>query len=322
MPEQPTDGILEEFRVEFLKCWERLPNKGFFFVLLAAWLALFQFLGNSTFGYLPTASLLRWMVVVYWAGHDTAASDDAHGLIIPFVVLALFWWKRKELMALPLRTWSPALLLVALGLLLHIAGYAAQQPRVSIVGLFTGLYGMMGLAWGPAFLRASLFPFFLFAFSVPLGSLAEPITFRLRLLVCQLVELVCHYVLSIEIVRQGTALRDPSGQYGYNVEAACSGLRSVIAILLLSTGYAFMFFRSPWKRLLLMASGFPLAVLGNLIRLLLIIVAAEIGGQSWGSYVDQSSWIGLIPYLPAMAGLFALGWFLEDRKRPAARAQT
>jgi len=47
MPDQPTDGIIEEFRTEFLKCWERLPNKGFFLVLLAAWLALFQFRGNS-----------------------------------------------------------------------------------------------------------------------------------------------------------------------------------------------------------------------------------------------------------------------------------
>jgi hypothetical protein len=46
MPDQPTDGILEEFRIELLKCWEPLPNRGFFLVLLAAWLVLFQFLGK------------------------------------------------------------------------------------------------------------------------------------------------------------------------------------------------------------------------------------------------------------------------------------
>jgi len=28
-------------------CWRRLPNKLFFFGLLAAWLLLFQFLGSS-----------------------------------------------------------------------------------------------------------------------------------------------------------------------------------------------------------------------------------------------------------------------------------
>ena len=52
MEKQPTDGILEEFRLEFLDCWRRLPNKGFFFILLAAWLALFQAVGNSTLGFI------------------------------------------------------------------------------------------------------------------------------------------------------------------------------------------------------------------------------------------------------------------------------
>ncbi|HTD87429.1 MAG TPA: exosortase/archaeosortase family protein, partial [Candidatus Binatia bacterium] len=71
-----------------------------------------------------------------------------------------------------------------------------------------------------------------------------------------------------------------------------------------------------WKRLLLVASGIPLAVLGNLVRMLLIVIAAEIGGQHWGSYVHKSSWISLIPYALAFAGLFGLGWLLEKPKRP------
>jgi hypothetical protein len=48
MEKQPVNGVLEDFRIEFLECWHRMPNKGFFLVLLAAWLALFHFLGNST----------------------------------------------------------------------------------------------------------------------------------------------------------------------------------------------------------------------------------------------------------------------------------
>src|SRR5437762_1230326 len=115
--------------------------------------------------------------------------------------------------------------MVAMGLVLHIAGYAVQQPRVSIVALFIGLYGLMALAWGPAWLGASFFPFFLFAFSVPLGSTAEAITFPLRLLVCRLVEFVCHFVLAIDIIRDGTKLIDPTGHYQYEVAAACSGMR-------------------------------------------------------------------------------------------------
>ncbi len=180
MQKTPPEGILEEFRLEFLDFWKKLPNKALFFILLAAWVGLFQFFGNSTFGYVPTPSLLKWMYHAY--SISSPFSDDGHGLVIPFVVLGVFWWRRKELLALPHRTWWPALLLVALALVIHLIGYAAQQPRISIVGLFVGIYALMGLAWGPVFLRASFFPFFLFAFSVPLGSLAEAVTFPLRLM--------------------------------------------------------------------------------------------------------------------------------------------
>src|SRR5438445_12780303 len=93
MDTQPTNGILEEFRLEFLDCWKRLPHKAYFFLLLAAWLALFHFLGNSTLGYLPSTSLLRWMYNAYNPGIDSPASDDAHGHLIPFIVLGLFGWK-------------------------------------------------------------------------------------------------------------------------------------------------------------------------------------------------------------------------------------
>ena len=118
-------------------CWQRLPDKGLFFGLLAAWLALFHFVGNSTFGYVDTASLFEWMYNAYNSKSPTA--DDGHANLIPFVVLALFWWKRKELLAQPMNTWWPGLILVALALALHIVGYVVQQPRLCIVGLFTGI---------------------------------------------------------------------------------------------------------------------------------------------------------------------------------------
>ena len=220
MEKQPTDGILEEFRLEFLDCWRRLPNKGFFFILLAAWLGLFQALGNSTLGFIHSQSLLVWMWSAY---HPSVSGDDGHGFVVPLLVLGILWWKRKELVSLPLRTWWPAFFLVGFGLLLHVLGYAVQQPRISIMGLFTGVCGLTGLAWGPAWLRASVFPFILFAFAVPLGTLAQPITFRLRLVVCQIVEAISH-LISIDILRNGTNLIDPTGHYQYDVAAACSGI--------------------------------------------------------------------------------------------------
>jgi exosortase len=322
MQKQPTSGFPEDFRSDFLDCWQRLPNKGFFFCLLAGWLALFQFLGNSTLGYINSPSLLWWMYLAY---HPTEATDDGQGLWIPFVVLGLFWWKRRELLALELRTWTPALALVALGLVIHLVGYAVQQPKISIIGLFVGLYGLMGVAWGTACLRASFFPFILFAFCVPLGNQAQPISFPLRLLVCQLVGFICHFVLAIDIRVVGTALIDPTGQYQYEVAAACSGMRSLIATLAVAMIYAMLSFRTWWKRGALIASAVPLAVLGNVVRMLTIILAAEFGGQRAGNYVHQGGPFGLIsllPYVPAFAGLFLLGYWLRERPvEPALQLQ-
>ena len=326
MEKQPANGILEDFRLEFVDCWQRLPNKAFFFILLVAWLALFQFLGNSTLGYISTPSLLHWMYIVYRPSTDPGASDEAHGNIIPFVVLALFWWKRKQLLAHKLDLWWPGLLLVGLALALHVAGYMVQQPRISIVALFAGIYGLMGLAWGREWLRDSFFPFFLFAFCIPVGWSAVSVTFPLRLLVCRLVEWICGYILQIDIVREGTALMDSAHRYQYEVAAACSGLRSLIATLAVAVIYAMVSFRTWWKRGVLIASAVPLAVFGNVVRMLTIVVAAEIGGQQWGSRIHEGGPAGvfsLLPYIPAFLGLLLLGYLLrEEPMRPTPPPET
>jgi exosortase len=305
----PTD-----WRTDAIYCWQRLPNKLFFFALLAAWLLLFQFWGNSILGYVHTSSLFGWLNEAY---NSTQSVEDAgHGDFIPFLVVGIFWWKRKELLALPLQVWWPGILILAAALLLHVAGYVVQQPLLSVVALFAGIYGLMGLAWGRAWLRHGNYPFLLFIFSIPLASHLNFILFPLRLLVCWLVEMVSH-IIGIGVIRSGTELMDPSGNFAYDVAAACGGMRSLIAIFLLATVYAFGTFRSPGKRIFLMAMALPFAVLGNMVRLLCIIIAAEMGGQQAGNYVHEGGpggIISLLPYLPAFFGLFFVGGWMEKRE--------
>ncbi|HKI67949.1 MAG TPA: exosortase/archaeosortase family protein [Verrucomicrobiae bacterium] len=317
-----TAGVLGEFQTEFGECWQRLPNKALFFTLLAAWLALFQFLGNSILGYVDTPSLFSWMYEAY--NSPNPANDNGYCNLIPFLVLGLFWWRRKELLALPLYTWWPGFFIFVVAMITHLFGYVLQAPQISIVALFVGIYGLTGLAWGYQWLKKSFFPFFLFAFAVPLGSHGEIITFPLRMLVTYLVELVANYILGIDVIRVGTQLFNPSHTYQYDVAAACSGIRSLVAIFLLATVYGFVTFRSLWKRLFLMATAFPFAVLGNLARLLLIIVAAALGGQEAGNYVHEGGPFGIIsllPYVPAILGLLWLGSLLRGKKSSDQSAQ-
>lgn len=300
----PTDSLSQEIRAY----WRQLPDKGLFFGLLGAWLCLFQFWGNASFGYIPTASLFGWLHVAYM---ETAISDDGHGNMIPFVVFGIMWWKRADLISQPIRTWWPGLLLVVLGVLLHVAGFVIQQQRLSVVGLFSGIYGLMGMVWGPSWLKATFFPFFLFAFMVPLGSFTEKITFPLQRAVTWIVEHLFNDLFGIGVNRVGTQLFDALGSYKFDVAPACGGMRSLISIALISITYAFLVFRSPAKRFVMIAASLPLAVLGNVVRLSIIVAAGVIGGQGAGKYVHDNGLINMLPYIPAIIGVMFIGQYLE-----------
>ena len=85
-------------------------------------------------------------------------------------------------------------------------------------------------------------------------------------------------------------------------------------------------FQPWWKRAVLMASAVPLAILGNTIRMLSIIIAAEIWGQEGGSYVHDGGPYGIIsllPYIAAFGGLMLLGgWLRESPSQPPAPTPT
>ncbi len=296
---------------ELAACWRQIPGKGLFFGLLAAWVLLFQFFGNATLGYVNTPSLFGWLEWIY-----QNAEDDAHGRLIPFVVLALTWWKRDELVAVPKKQWWPAMGLLVLALVLHSLGCLVQQTQISVVAFFTGLYGLMGLTWGPRWLVATFFPFCLFAFCVPVQNISGSVTFYLRLLATHITTACCHVVLGINVIQNGTDLIDPLGRYKYEVAAACSGIRSLTAIVALAVICAFLMLKSPWRRLLVVTSAFPLAVAANVFRLTTIIIAAEAFGQAAGNNVHASTWLSLLPYVPAIAGLLLVSRWLRETKAP------
>ena len=169
-------------------------------------------------------------------------------------------------------------------------------------------------------MRASFFPFFLFAFCVPFGSLAEPVTFPLRLLVSKIVTVLSQAGLGIDVIRDGTPLINPEGRFEYDVAPACSGIRSLVATLALATIYAFVGFQRNWKRVVLIVAAFPLAVVSNVLRMEAIVIAAELRGQQAGAYVHESTVLSLLPYVVGLGGLLLLGRWLEGPQNGNERA--
>jgi exosortase len=300
------------FWSEFRDYWTRVPDKWLFLALLGGWCVLFQFVGISSFNFRTTEpSLFQWL---YHAWNEPAM-DCSHGNLIPFVVAALFWVKRRELAASTSGVWWPALAVVGLALLIHILGFLAQQPRVSMIALFLGLYGLIGVAWGRRTMWASTFPMVLFAFCMPLGNSAQVVTLPLRMVSVTLTRMICHGVLDIDVVQSGTKLLDAKGRYEFDVVAACSGIRGLVASLVLATLFAMLSLRAIWKRALMLLSTIPLAICGNVLRLTVVVLIGRAYGQAPAEWVHD--WFGYVTYLVVNIGaMLALAHWLREKPSP------
>jgi len=306
--------ILDGIREEMPGVWRAIPDKRLFFGLLGAWVLLFHVVGNSTFGYIDTPSLFGWLNAAYSA----PGSDDSHGPLIPLVVLGLLWAKRARLLALPKALWWPGLFGLGAAVVLHIAGYVVQQPKVSTVAFLFGLYALVATVWGWRLAREVTFPFVLFIFSVPVTGHVDFLTVPLRRFSTDVTVFISRHLLGIPVIQDGVQLLDTRGQYHYEVAAACSGINSLITLVVLTSIYGVMNFTRTWKRVLVFTLALPLAVAGNVLRLVSIIVASEGFGRKAGDFVHE--WFGFVTFALALAALLAVGrWLRETPGTPGAR---
>ena len=295
------------FAEEFKSYWERLPDKAFFFALMAAWCVMFQFFGTATFNYSTTPSLFQWRYNAW----DEPMLDSGHGKLIPITVAVLLWVNRRELADTISGWWWPGIGLVAVSLAIHVFGFLAQQPRVSVVSLFFGIYSLVGLVWGWKTLKASFFPFVLFSFCMPFGTFIENLTLPLRLFSTWLTYVICHGGLDVPLYRNGTALFDPTGTINYDVAPACSGIRSFVALLAVTTIFSVLSFKPIWKRAAMIATTIPFVVFFNVLRLVTIILATQSINKEAGLFVHE--WFGFCTYMMAVACLLGLAHFLKDK---------
>ncbi len=301
--------MLQELR----SLWDSLPHKAAFGLVVAAWFALFHFLGNSTLGYIQTDSMFGWLQAVYEGGAQQGR-DDELGLMIPWLVGAIVVVRRSELTAIAKEPWTPALALVPVGLLLHISGYVVQQTRLGVVGFLVGLFGIMGMYWGRAWMRGFAFPYLLFFFCVPISVFLDTLTHGLRLLSTLLSTTFCEWILNMNLQRAGTIVFQKASAtaqgFRFDVAPACSGIRSATVVLLLTVTFAFLNFRTPWRRIFLILLSPAFAVLANVIRLIVVFAVAEAAGQAAGEAVETK--FGFATFLIALGCVFLVARWLQE----------
>jgi EpsI family protein len=303
-------------------------------------IVLFQFFGNASRGYINTPSLFYWWVSQWW----NPDSELEHA----WLVLGISGWLLWRNMRIPdfgLRIANPetpnskpqtpnkhptqnsepkthnlvapaAALLAALAL--HAVGFVAQQGRISIVALLLFAWGVLRLAGGLRWGRAAVFPLGFLAFAIPVDVL-DSVGFWLRMWVINVSTPAAH-ALGIGVLQSGTQLLAPDGRYNYDVAAACSGIRSLTALAALSLLAGYLSFHSWWRRAVIVLLCFPLVYVGNLARILSIIVAAQLGGQVWGDRAHGAMGFGV--FVIVLGGVLAGIWALERFAPESPRSPT
>jgi exosortase len=237
-----------------------------------------------------TLTTMRWAYEA-WGGDN----DLEHGPLILPAAMVVAWMHRDELRRLPRRVGTLGLLCVLFGVLLFLASVWTLQPRIALVALPTLIFGGVWFVWGWPTARKIAFPCALLLFMIPLGFLlghTEP----LQRLVAVVVQGGCA-LLGLGIERDGVTLMASDGSFQCQVAGGCSGIRSLMAMTLLSAVYVHFTQRVLWKKVLIFAASLPFAVIGNIARVFTIVLFARFIDPTIGTgvYHDISGFIITIP---------------------------
>ena len=236
--------------------------------------------------------------------------NQEHSKLIPLIVLFLVWYHRKAIANAQKEGSNLGWLLLVGGILFYIIGARALQPRVSLFGFPFLIFGILLLLWGPQVARILLFPTALLFFMIPLEAI-EQTTFRLQLLVIYVVTHLS-YLFHIPIIAVGTSLQPASNDWHFEIAEGCSGIRSLIAMIMITSVYVHLCQQALWKKVLILCFSVVFALIGNAGRIFTIIVLARLGFPNFagGAYHDWSDWfffpIALLSML-AFARLLDLG---------------
>jgi len=243
-----------------------------------------------------------------WLSHP----DNSHALLVPFISLYFAWIKREE-QAETAKTGSFLgglflTLCLALFLISYIGGIAFGV-RLMIVA---SLIGLVWNCWGWPSLRVLAFPLGFLFFMVPIpDTLLNMVSFPLQLQGTKISAWIIS-LFSIPVYREGNMLYFAQTQL--EVAEACSGIRSVVALTMLSVLLAYMSDTRWQKQIFLVACAFPVALLANILRISGTgILAHFYGDQVARGFLHDFS--GLVVFLFGLAVMLLISRLLTLTSR-------
>ena len=206
-------------------------------------------------------------LVLTWYSSD----EYSHGFFIVPLFFYILWRKKEILAEIPSRPSLWGLPLVIFSLLLYLFAHFAEIMTVTAFSMVLLLAGSVIYVYGFLLFKELLFPLSLLLFMIPIpAQIYSKLTIPLQLFVSK-ASVDMSSLLGLPIYREGNIihLHDRTLQ----VVQACSGLRSMISLLTLSAIFSYLTLKSNLLRTILFLSGIPAAILVNIIRVVLMVLA-------------------------------------------------
>jgi len=233
------------------------------------------------------AFTLAWIVFGYWrtgaamVGIWSRSDTFAHGFLVAPISAWLVWRARASLLEVaPQPSWWVLVPLAAAG-----AGWLlGELGTVNAVSQFA-FVAMLVLAVptviGTRAARRIAFPLAFLFFAVPVGEFLMP----------QLMEWTADFTVlalrltGIPVYREGQSFNIPSGNW--SVVEACSGVRYLIASLVIGTLYAYLTYRSMFRRMVFIGFSILVPVIANWARAYMIVMIGHLSGNKLAVGVDH-----------------------------------
>jgi exosortase len=243
--------------------------------------------------------------VGYLRGPDFMYS---HAPLIPAVSAWLLWRQRGELLGAARQTAGWAAWLVALALVMYWLGHKTSLWRLTMVSLIVLLWAAPLYLWGWEVGRRLMFPVGFLLFAVPLNFVAD-LTNPLKRFVSATSTLLLN-MGGVAVERNGAQIFSvPHGKFQLEVADACSGINSLIALVTLAAIFGYVTRERQWQRWVLVASAVPLAMVGNLVRVVSSAVVGNLMGQEAVGVFDKFS--TFLVFIPAIALMLAVDRLLD-----------
>jgi exosortase len=237
-----------------------------------------------------------------WSRYDYYS----HGYLVPLAALWAATAQRKRLPHLPIERSPLGGVLLGLSLMLYLVGRFAAIVSLQGLALVLSVASAIYFARGRAWVRSLGFSISYLIFMIPMPqNLITPAIARLQLFVSSAAIHIVHW-LELPVYREGNVMHLPGGDSLFVAEA-CSGITSILTLVPLAVFLAYFSQPSLSRRLVLVASVVPLAMIGNLTRVVVTIYVAQRYGSEVATGDLLHNWAGMLTYLLGCLALLAIG---------------